>query len=86
MVADYHSATLSGCWFWEMLILGSWTWPLCFGFLSLDSWAWIPELESWVWVAGFGSDKETRPKLVKNEEEMFEKFKNYFVDLVDGKA
>ena len=39
-----------------------------------------------VWVAGFGSDKETRPKLVKNEEEMFEKFKNYFVDLVDGKA
>ena len=38
-----------------------------------------------VWVAGFGSDKETRPKLVKNEEEMFEKFKNYFVDLVDGK-
>ena len=43
----------------ETLILDSWVWILCFGFLGLDSGVWIPGfgflgLDSWVWFPGLG--------------------------------
>ena len=38
-----------------------------------------------VWTVAVGSGEETGIQSGKTEEEMFEKFKKYFVDLVEGK-